>query len=366
LLILRKQSIIVRHISKSYEFSRRIPSAEITRFSRSLAALVKAGIPLSQSLEMTRQNTGNQKLARIIQVIKTETESGILPSQTLQKYPHQFNHFFCSMVSAGEQTGTLDIMLDKIATHREGIENVRRTIREALAYPATVVLIALAITLGMLTFVVPQFESLFRSFHAELPRLTRMVIAMSEWIKTWGLALIICFAIVVMTIVAATKQSARFTAIIHRVIPCLPLAGKLLQKTIVIKFGRTLSLTLACGLPLTEGLKLAENVVENQHYIKAIQTIHDEISQGISMHQAMKSANIFPDMVIQLVTIGEETGALTDMLEKMADYYENEVNLVLETLSSLLEPAIMTILGLMIGCLVVAMYLPIFKIGSAL
>jgi len=366
---LRKQGIITRKIAKKRQslfirYAWNIKPSDISLFTRQLATLINAGVPLSHSLEILGAGVSNPRMKALIQVIRTDVETGLMFAQALSKHPVFFNSLFCSMIHAGEESGSLDIMLLKVAEYKENIASIKKKINQTMAYPIAVTLIAILVTGGLLTYVIPQFDSLFKSFNAELPTLTRYVINLSVFFKTWWKIIISMIAALVYGGIYVHKHSPTFSKMNHRLILKLPIVGNIVQKASIARFTRTLSVTFAAGLPLTEALKSVAGVTGSGLYAQAANKVREEISQGQSMHSAIQNTYLFPDMVIQLISIGEESGTLEQMLRKIADFYEEDVDTAIDTLSGLLEPVIMTILGLLIGGLVVAMYLPILKLGS--
>ena len=366
---LRKKGITIKKISKKRKplFDRKnkkITQGDITVFSRQMATMIEAGIPIIQSFDIVAKGQANKRMKDLIEAIKKEVESGTTLANALHKFPAFFNELFCNLVDAGEKSGSLDIMLDKVATYKEKVETIKKKIKKALAYPMAVMVIAFLVTAGLLIFVVPQFESLFKGFGADLPAFTRAVITLSEiFQKYWYLIFSALFAAVYGFIYART-HSPNFAQSIDRVMLKIPIIGTILEQAAIARFTRTLSITFAAGLPLVEALSAVAGATGNILYAKATIQIQDEISSGQQMHVAMENTKLFPSMVIQMVAIGEESGTLEKMLSKVADFYEEGVDNAVDALSSLLEPMIMAVLGVLVGGLVIAMYLPIFKLGS--
>ncbi len=368
---LRKQNITIKHIGKKRKplFDRKnkkIKPGDITVFSRQMATMIEAGIPIIQSFDIVAKGQTNKRMKDLIEAIKVDVESGSNLSDALRKYPAYFNDLFCNLVDAGEKSGSLDIMLDKVATYKEKIESIKKKIKKALTYPMAVLVIAFIVTAVLLIFVVPQFETLFKSFGADLPALTRSVISMSRWFqKFWYLVLAIIGGAVYGFMYART-HSPNFAHTIDKLLLKFPVIGTILEQAAIARFSRTLSITFAAGLPLVEALTVVSGATGNILYAEATLKIREEISSGQQMHVAMDSTHLFPIMVIQMVAIGEESGTLEQMLSKVADFFEEAVDNAVDALSSLLEPVIMSILGILVGGLVVAMYLPIFKLGSVI
>lgn len=367
---LRKQGIVTNKVVKKRKplFDRKnkkITQADITVFSRQLATMIESGIPLVQAFDIVAKGQSNKRLKDLIETIKHDIETGLTLAESLIKHPLYFNELFCNLVDAGEKSGSLDIMLDKVATYKEKIEIIKKKIKKALTYPIAVMVVALLVTAGLLIYVVPQFESLFKGFGADLPAMTRAVITMSEFMQAYWYIIFGALGGIVYSFFYAKNHSLEFAQTIDRVMLKFPVIGPILEKAAIARFARTLSITFAAGLPLVEALKSVAGATGNIIYAKATDKIREEVATGQQMFTAMENTHLFPNMVIQMVAIGEESGALEKMLSKVADFYEEEVNNAVDALSSLLEPIIMSILGILVGGLVVAMYLPIFKLGSA-
>jgi len=366
---LRKQGIMTRKVVKKGNglfsiYTQRIKPSDITLLTRQLATLIKAGVSLCHAFKIIVSGVKNVRMKKLIQTIHSDVETGVMLTQALSKHPAFFSPLFRNMVHAGEQSGTLDVMLLTIAAYKEKMARIKKKINKAMAYPLAVCLIAILITGGLLTYVIPQFDLLFKSFGAELPTLTRYVISISGFYQTWWPILMSLFTAVIYGSIYAHKHSPVFSRLTYQLLLNLPIIGDIVQKSSISRFTHTLSITYAAGLPLNEALKSVEEVSEPGPYAKAAYKVREGISQGQSIHRAIQNTGLFPDMVIQLISIGEESGALEQMLNKVADIYDEDVDAAVDALSSLLEPVIMTILGLLIGGLVVAMYLPILKLGS--
>ncbi|KTC65888.1 pilus assembly protein PilC [Legionella adelaidensis] len=366
---LRKQGIILRKIAKQRQplfkkKSKKIKQADITVFSRQMATMIEAGIPLIQAFDIVAKGQSNPRMKDLIETIKKDVETGLTLAESLKKHPKFFNELFCNLVDAGEKSGSLEVMLDKIASYKEKIETIKKKIKKALTYPMAVIVIAFLVTAGLLIFVVPQFESLFAGFGADLPALTRGVITLSEFFQSYWYIIFGVFGIAIWSFVYARSHSPSFAHTVDRYLLRMPIIGTILEKAAIARFARTLSITFAAGLPLVEALKSVAGATGNILYAEATEKIREEVSNGQQMQLAMDNTKLFPNMVIQMIAIGEESGALEQMLSKVASYYEEEVDNAVDALSSLLEPMIMAILGVLVGGLVVAMYLPIFKLGS--
>ncbi len=366
---LRKLGIIPKKIGKKRNSfftkgSKKIKAIDITVFSRQMATMIEAGIPLIQAFDIVSKGQSNQRMKDLIEEIKKDVESGTTLAESLGKHPVYFNELFCNLVDAGEKSGSLEVMLDKVATYKEKIETIKKKIKKALAYPMAVMVIAFLVTAGLLIFVVPQFQTLFQGFGADLPALTRTVINLSEFFQTYWYIIFGAVAAGVYAFIYARAHSDSFAHTVDRYLLKIPVVGTIMEKAAIARFARTLSITFAAGLPLVDALKSVAGATGNILYAEATDRIREEVSNGQQMQLAMENTKLFPNMVVQMIAIGEESGALEQMLSKVADYYEEEVDNAVDALSSLLEPIIMSILGVLVGGLVVAMYLPIFKLGS--
>lgn len=368
---LRQQGLLIKKIIKKRRplfdsTYKKITSRHITRFSRQLSTMIAAGIPLIQTFTIIAKGQTNQHLRKLVETIQKDVESGLTLTEALQKHPLFFNELFINLVNAGEKSGKLDIMLDKVASYKEKTEHIKRKIKKALTYPVAVMGIAFFVTMGLLLYVVPQFEALFKEFHADMPIFTRGVISISKYFQRYWLPIFGGLGSILYGIKYAHHHAARFRQSIDRLLLHTPVLGSLVQKTAIARFAHTLSITYAAGLPLVDALQAVAFATGNTLYAKATYDIGEALSKGLPLHQAIESTQLFPSMAIQMVTIGEESGTLEAMLSKVADYFDEEVNHTLETLSGLLEPLIMAILGLLIGGLIISMYLPLFKLGSVI
>ena len=365
----RKQGIIIKKIAKKRKplfdkKNKKITSGDIATFSRQLATMIDAGIPLIQSFDIVSKGQKNERMRELIQTIKKDVETGLTLAEALQKHPVFFNELFCNLVDSGEKSGSLDLMLERVATYKEKIETMKKKIKKALAYPLAVLVVAFLVTAALLIFVVPQFESLFKGFGADLPALTRGIVSLSSFFQSYWY---IIFAVVgggVFGFIYAKKHYLSFAQGIERTLLKFPVIGNILVKASIARFARTLSITFAAGLPLVDALKAVSGATGNIVYANATDKIREVVSTGQQLQVAMENTHLFPNMVVQMVAIGEESGTLEQMLSKVADFYEEEVDNAVDSLSSLLEPIIMSILGVLVGGLVIAMYLPIFKLGS--
>ena len=366
---LRKQGIIPKKVLKKRESlfggkNKKIEQEDITVFSRQLATMMRAGIPLIQSFDIVAKGQTNERMRKLIETIKLSVESGSTLAESLAKHPEYFNDLFCSLVDAGEQSGCLETMLDNVATYKEKIDSIKKKIKKAMFYPIAVLIVAFIVSAGLLIYVVPQFEDLFKGFGADLPALTRMVIDMSEFMQAYWYLIGGGIVGAVMGFKYAKTHSKTFAYNLDKISIRIPIVGVILQNAALARFARTLSITFAAGMPLVDALKSVAGATGNILYYNATHKIRDEVSTGQQMQLAMTNTGLFPTMVVQMVAIGEESGSLESMLTKVADFYEEEVDNAVDALSSLLEPMIMAILGVLVGGLVIAMYMPIFKLGA--
>jgi type IV pilus assembly protein PilC len=366
--MLRKQGIIVKSIKKKpkalFTFKKAIKPLDIAIFSRQLATMMKAGVPLTQSFEIVADSLDNPTMKVLVLQIKADIEAGGTFASALRKHPRYFDDLFCSLVDSGEQSGALETMLERVATYKEKSELLKAKIRKALKYPMAVIVVAVAVTIILLIKVVPVFSDLFESFGAELPAFTQLVVAMSEWMKAWWFILIIATGAAILGFSAAKNRSKKFRDLLDRATLKVPIFGKIAYQAIIARFSRTLSTTFAAGVPLIDALESTAGATNNVVFYNATQQIKNEVATGQQLQFSMRSTNLFPSMAIQLVGIGEESGSLEEMLDKVAVYYENEVDNAVDGLTSLMEPIIMVVLGVLVGGLVIAMYLPIFKLGA--
>lgn len=368
-MILKKQGLLVQSVSKQRKSTlkgrnKKIKSKDITFFTRQMATMLAAGIPLVQSFDIVAKGLTHVELQKMIFSLKSQVEEGHTFMEALKKYPMYFNELYTSLISAGEQSGALEQILEKLAIQKEKMESIKGKIRKALFYPAAVIVIAVIVTIILLIFVVPQFEELFKGFGATLPVFTQMVIGLSRFAqKFWWIGLIGGGALG-WGLNQALKRSENLKNNIERFSLKLPVVGPLLEKAAIAQFMRTLATTFAAGVPLVDGLQSVAKATGNIVFTDATLEISNDVAQGQSLQTSLRKTGLFPEMAIQMVTIGEESGALEQMLTKVADFYEEEVDNMVDSLSSLIEPLIIAALGLIVGSLVIAMYLPIFKLGS--
>jgi type IV pilus assembly protein PilC len=363
---LRRQGIKVVEIKKQ-KIGRggKITDKDITLFTRQLATMMKSGVPLLQAFDIVGKGHSNGAVARLLLDIKTEVETGSSLKQAFEKHPLYFDALFCNLIGAGEQAGILDSLLDRLATYKEKILGIKSKIKSALFYPVSIVVVAFIITAVIMIFVIPQFKSVFSSFGADLPGPTLMVMAISEFfVQNWYI-MFPAIGGAGYGFFWTWKRSVKMQIFMDRVMLRLPVFGDLIRKSCIARWTRTLSTMFAAGVPLVEALESVAGASGNYEYYVATKKIQGEVSTGSSLTSSMQGTSVFPPMVIQMVQIGEEAGSLDAMLSKVADFFEAEVDDAVEALSSLMEPMIMVVLGTLIGGLVVAMYLPIFKLGGA-
>ncbi|HEC29923.1 MAG TPA: type II secretion system F family protein [Gammaproteobacteria bacterium] len=366
---LRRRGIVPKKVrKKSTLFSaskgKKIVPKDIAIFSRQLATMMSAGVPLVQSFDIIGRGHENPRMQELLMTIKNDVESGNPLAESLAKHRLYFDDLFCNLVKAGEHAGILEALLHKIATYKEKTEAIKAKIKKALFYPTAVIVVAGIVTGILLIFVVPQFEELFQGFGASLPAFTQMVINLSKFMQTWWFAVLGGLFAVGYLFSYTKKRSVKFAHFLDKLMLKIPIVGNIINKAAIARFARTLSTMFAAGVPLVEAMESVAGATGNIVYSDAILQIRDEVSTGRQLNQSMKDANLFPSMVVQMVAIGEESGALDDMLGKVADFYEDEVDNAVDGLSSLLEPLIMAVLGVLVGGLVIAMYLPIFKLGA--
>jgi type IV pilus assembly protein PilC len=365
---LRKQGLNPIRVSKKSSFKLggkgKIESSDIAIFSRQMATMMTAGVPLVQALEIVGRGHEKPAMAEMILGIKANIEGGNSFAESLAKYPLQFDDLFVNLVNAGEKSGALETLLDKIATYKEKTEAIKKKVKKALTYPAAVVVVAIVVTSILLIFVVPQFEELFKGFGADLPAFTQFVVEMSRALKSNGVPILAAIIAFVVVFIEAHKRSPKLRELMDRLMLKLPVIGDILYKSAVARFARTLATMFAAGVPLVDALDSVAGAAGNIVFYNAIIKIKDGVSTGQQLQLCMAQTGLFPPMAVQMIAIGEESGSLDAMASKVADFYEAEVDALVDALSSLLEPMIMAILGVLVGGLVVAMYLPIFKMGQ--
>lgn len=362
---LRRQGIMVTKVKKkSFATGKKITDKDITLFTRQLATMMKAGVPLLQSFDIVAKGHANAAVSKLLQDIKADIETGSSLNQAFRKYPLYFDALFCNLVAAGEQAGILEDLLARLATYKEKTQAIKGKIKSALFYPISILVVAFVVTSVIMIWVVPAFKEVFTSFGADLPAPTLMVMAISDFfVAYWYLIFGLLFATLYLFF-QSWKRSVKVQRFMDKTLLQAPIFGEVIRKATIARWTRTLATMFAAGVPLVESLDSVGGASGNAIYVDATKKIQTEVSTGTSLTSAMQNSGVFPNMVTQMVAIGEESGALDQMLGKVADFYEEEVDQAVESLASLMEPLIMAILGVLIGGLVVAMYLPIFKLGA--
>ncbi len=365
---LRKQGIRPTRVRRQgmslFGEGKRIRPADIALLTRQLATMVRAGVPLLQAFDIIAGGFENPNMRKLVAEIRAEIAAGNSLASALRKKPKYFDEMYCNLVESGEQSGALETLLERVATYREKTEALKAKIRKAMTYPAAVVVVAIVVTAILLLKVVPQFESVFASFGAKLPLFTQMIIDLSHWLTEWWY---VAFGGVLLFVVVFRMAYQRSAGLRHgcdRLLLKLPLVGVIQYKSVVARFARTLATTFAAGVPLVDGLTSVAGATGNIVFRNAVDKIRTDVSSGMQLNVSMASTGIFPPMAVQMTAIGEESGALDEMLDRVAGIYEAEVDHMVDNLTTLMEPMIMAVLGVVVGGLVVAMYLPIFQLGS--
>lgn len=365
---LRKQGINAKKVVKKREISiggkKKIKPMDIAIFTRQMATMMKAGVPLVQAFEIVADGLDNPSMKELVLRVKADVEGGSNFAGALKKHPLQFDDLYCSLIDAGEQSGALETMLDRVAIYKEKSEALKLKIKKAMKYPATVVVAAVIVTAILLLKVVPVFQNLFQGFGAELPAFTQFVIGLSESLQKNFLFILVFIIGVSFAFIETRKRSEAFRNLLDRVTLKLPVVGDLAFKSTIARFARTLSTTFAAGVPLIDALDACAGATGNVIYRNAVLQVKEDVSTGQQLQFAMRSTGVFPAMALQMTAIGEESGALDAMLEKVAVYYEDEVDNAVDGLTSMMEPLIMAFLGVVIGGLIIAMYMPIFQLGN--
>lgn len=363
---LRRQGVTNVKVKKqSFRMGGKITEKDITLFTRQLATMMKSGVPLLQSFDIVGRGHANPAVGKLLLDIKADVETGSSLSQAFRKYPLYFDALFCNLVGAGEQAGILDSLLDRLATYKEKILAIKSKIKSALFYPVAILIVAFIITAVIMIFVIPAFKQVFTSFGADLPAPTLAVMAISDFFVAYWWAIFGGVGGGLYAFFYAWKRSEKVQIVMDRTLLRTPIFGDIVRKSVIARWTRTLSTMFAAGVPLVESLESVGGAAGNYVYKIATKQIQNEVSTGTNLTTAMQNTNLFPNMVTQMVAIGEESGALDAMLSKVADFFEAEVDDAVEAMSSLMEPIIMVVLGVLIGGMVVAMYLPIFKLGAA-
>jgi len=367
---LRRQGVAPTKVKQKakplFSGKKKITTGDIAVFARQLAVMMKAGVPLVQAFDIVGRGHENPSMQEMLLQIKNDIEGGTALAPALGKFPLYFDDLFCNLVDAGEKAGALETLLEKVATYKEKTESIKKKIKKALTYPVAVIFVAIIVTAIILIFVIPQFEEMFANFGSDLPAFTRMVVNLSELVQAYWWAILGVMVLGFSGFAATYKRSRKLREATDRFLLKLPAFGEIIKKAAVARFSRTLSTMFAAGVPLVEALQSVSGATGNIIYENAVLQIKEDVSTGQSLNLAMKQQDIFPNMVLQMVAIGEEAGSIDTMLDKVADFFEEEVDNAVDSMSSLIEPMIMAILGVLIGGLVIAMYLPIFKMGSVI
>jgi type IV pilus assembly protein PilC len=362
---LRRQGIRVTKIKKqTFRGGKRVSEKDVTFFTRQLATMLKAGVPLLQSFEIVARGHSNARFSRLMMEVKSRIEAGSSLADAFRQHPAQFDNLFCNLVAAGESSGMIDAILDRLATYKEKILALKSKIKAALFYPAAVVSVAIIVVFVIMIFVIPAFKDVFSSFGASLPAPTQLVIDMSDFVVRWWWLAFLVVGGGIFGLLVLIRRSAALRYTVDRLMLKFPVIGDILEKATIARWSRTLATMFAAGVPLVESLDAVAGAAGNAVYASATKRIQTDVSTGQSLTNSMMSTHMFPNMVLQMVQIGEESGSLDAMLTKIADFYEREVDDSVAALSSLLEPLIIVFLGVIVGGLVVAMYLPIFKLGA--
>jgi len=365
---LRKQGIIPDKVKKKpkplFGGKKKITPFDIAMLTRQLATMMKAGVPLVQSFDIVADGLENKGLQELVMSIRNDISSGTGFASALRKHPRHFDDLYCNLVESGEKAGALEQMLDRIATYLEKTELLKKKVKKAMTYPIAVIVVAIVVTAILLVKVVPQFESLFQGFGAELPVFTQMVVRLSEWMQSWWFVVLLGIVGVIFTFKEAKRRSPKFSDFVDKYTLKLPVVGEILDKSAVAKFGRVLSTTFAAGVPLVDALDSVAGATGNAVYRDAVMRIKNDVSSGTQLQASMRQQDVFPVMAVQLTAIGEESGNLDEMLGKVAEHYEAVVDDMVDNLTALMEPMIMSVLGVLVGGLIIAMYLPIFQMGQ--
>ncbi len=344
---------------------KRITPLDIAIFSRQIATMMKSGVPIVGAMEIIANGNKNPRMVTLVNSVRADVESGSSLYEALCKHPVQFDELYRNLVRAGEAAGVLETVLDTVATYKENIEALKGKIKKAMFYPAMVMAVAMIVSSILLVFVVPQFEEVFKGFGADLPAFTKMIVALSRFMVAWWFVVLLIVVGTVVAFIMAKNRSVAFARLLDRLILKVPVIGQIMHNSAIARFSRTLAVTFKAGVPLVEALDTVAGATGNVLYEDAVRNIRDDVAVGYPVNVAMKQVNLFPHMVTQMTAIGEEAGALDAMLFKVAEFYEQEVNNAVDALASLLEPLIMVFLGVIVGGMVIAMYLPIFKLAAA-
>jgi len=366
---LRKQGINPLKVRKKtvslFGVGKKIKPMDIALFTRQMATMMKAGVPLLQSFDIIGEGFDNPNMRKLVDEIKQEVAAGNsirgFAAQEIRRY---FDDLYCNLVESGEQSGALETLLDRVATYKEKTEALKAKIKKAMTYPIAVIVVAIIVSAILLIKVVPQFESVFQGFGAELPAFTQMVVGLSRWLQEWWYLVAAALLVGAFVFKHSYKRSEKFRDALDRILLKTPIVGDILYKSVVARYARTLSTTFAAGVPLVDALDSVAGATGNVVFRNAVAKIRNDVSSGVQLNFSMRTTGIFPSMAIQMTAIGEESGALDEMLDKLASFYEAEVDNMVDNLTTLMEPLIMAVLGVLVGGLIIAMYLPIFQLGS--
>jgi type IV pilus assembly protein PilC len=364
---LRKQGIKPTKVKKAVTTKTRaqkITPFDIAIFTRQLATMMKAGVPLIQAFDIVADGLENPSLRELVIDIKNEVAAGNNFAGALKKHPKHFDDLFCNLVDSGEKSGALETMLDRVATYMEKTEALKKKVKKAMSYPVSVLVVSFIVTTILLVKVVPTFESMFQGFGAELPAFTQFVIGISEWMQEYWFIVILSIVGAVYAFKQASQRSEAFRDGVDRSVLKLPIVGQIIEKSSIARFARVLSTTFSAGVPLVDALDSVAGATGNVLYRNAVYKVRDDVASGTQLQFSMRSTGVFPSMAIQMVSIGEESGSLDTMLDKVAQHFEDEVDNLVDNMTSLMEPIIMSVLGVLVGGLIIAMYLPIFQMGQ--
>ncbi|MDH0103824.1 type II secretion system F family protein [Stutzerimonas stutzeri] len=365
---LRKQGINPLKVRKKsaslFGAGKKIKPMDIALFTRQMATMMKAGVPLLQSFDIIGEGFDNPNMRKLVDEIKQEVAAGNSFAGSLRKKPQYFDDLYCNLVESGEQSGALETLLDRVATYKEKTEALKAKIKKAMTYPIAVIVVAIIVSAILLIKVVPQFESVFQGFGAQLPAFTMMVVGLSRWLQEWWYLVAGALFAAAFLFKHTYKRSEKFRDALDRLLLKAPIVGDILYKSVVARYARTLSTTFSAGVPLVDALDSVAGATGNVVFRNAVAKIRTDVSSGVQLNFSMRTTGIFPSMAIQMTAIGEESGALDEMLDKLASFYEAEVDNMVDNLTTLMEPLIMAVLGVLVGGLIVAMYLPIFQLGS--
>jgi type IV pilus assembly protein PilC len=368
---LRRQGIKTKSVRKKPKplfggQGKAIKAADIAIFTRQLATMLKAGVPLVQSFEIVADGADKPRMKTLVTSLKNDVASGNGLAPSLAKHPRLFDDLFCSLIGSGEDSGTLELMLDRVATYKEKTEQLKAKIKKAMTYPIAVVCVALVVCAILLIKVVPVFAETFKNFGSELPAFTLFVMNVSDFVQAWWFIILIGIIGTIFLFREIKLRSVPFSEFLDRLALKTPIVGNIVHDAVIARFSRTLATTFAAGVPLVDALNSTAGAAGNSVYAKAIRQIRDDVTTGTTLYNSIKATGLFPNMLLQMVSIGEESGALDDMLDKVANHYEEAVDNAVDSLSTLMEPLIMSVLGVLVGGLMIAMYLPIFMLGSVI